>query len=258
MRVAFGDFVFDSDTRELLCGGNRVTLSPKAFQLLEVLIENRPRALSKSVLLDRLWENTFVVEANLSNLVGEIRHALGEDSRTPQFVRTVHRFGYAFQCVERTPEQPFQRDDEQGSDLVRPSVTPLVLGRDRSSRNNLPQQLTRFIGRQRELAAVRSLVGQTRLTTLSGPGGIGKTRLALEVARDCLDQYADGVWLVEFASISDPHLIPQTVASALYLREQRGRSMIDSIAGYLESKNLLLVLYNCEHVIVAVAVIQYE
>ena len=89
MRLAFGDFVFDSDTRELLCGGNRVTLSPKAFQLLEVLIENRPRALSKSVLLNRLWENTFVVEANLSNLVGEIRHALGEDSRAPQFVRTV-------------------------------------------------------------------------------------------------------------------------------------------------------------------------
>ena len=156
MRVAFGDFVFDSDTHELLCGGNRVTLSPKAFQLLEVLIENRPRALSKSVLLNRLWENTFVVEANLSNLVGEIRHALGEDSRTPRFVRTIPRFGYAFQCVETDPEQPFPRADEHGSGLVGPFVTPLVLGRDRRSRNNLPQQLTRFIGRQRELAAVRS------------------------------------------------------------------------------------------------------
>jgi non-specific serine/threonine protein kinase len=253
MRVAFGDFVFDSDTRELLCGGNRVTLSPKAFQLLEVLIENRPRALSKSVLHDRLWANTFVVEANLSNLVGEIRHALGEDSRTPRFVRTVPRFGYAFQCVETNPEQPFQRDDEHGSDLVGPSVTPLVFGRDRSSRNNLPQQLTRFIGRQRELAAVRSLVSQTRLTTLCGAGGIGKTRLALEVARDCLDDYADGIWLVEFASISDRQLIPQTVASALDLREECGRSMTDAVAGYLKSRNLLLVLDNCEHVIGAIA-----
>src|SRR5262245_10361523 len=168
MRLAFGDFVFDSDTRELLRGGDRVTLSPKAFQLLEVLIENRPRALSKSVLHDRLWPNTFVVEANLSNLVGEIRHALGEDSRTPRFVRTVHRFGYACQCVARS------------------------LGGDRSSRNNLPQQLTRFIGRQHEIATVRSLLSQARLTTLRGPAGIGKTRLALEVARDSVDEYGDG------------------------------------------------------------------
>ena len=251
MRVVFGDFVFDSDTRELLSGGNRLTLSPKAFQLLEVLIENRPRALSKSVLLDRLWAKTFVVEANLSNLVGEIRHALGEDSRTPRFVRTIPRFGYAFQCVETNPEP--QRDDELGSHLVAPSVTPLAPGRDRISRNNLPQQLTRFIGRQRELEAVRSLVSQSRLTTLCGAGGIGKTRLALEVARDSLDEYADGVWLVEFASISDSHLIPQTVASALDLREERGRSITDAVTSYLKSRHLLLVLDNCEHVIGAIA-----
>ena len=237
MHVAFGDFVFDSDTRELLRGGNRVTLSPKAFQLLEVLIENRPKALSKSVLHDRLWGDTFVVEANLSNLVGEIRHALGEDSRAPRFVRTVHRFGYAFQGVERNAEQS--------------SVTSLPL--DRSSQNNLPQQLTRFIGRQREIAAVRSLVSQSRLTTLCGAGGIGKTRLAIEAARHSWDEYADGVCLVEFASISDPQLIPQTVASVLGLREERGRSLTEAVAGYFKSRNLLLVLDNCEHVIGACA-----
>ena len=253
MRVAFGDFVFDSDTHELLCGGNRVTLSPKAFQLLEVLIENRPRALSKSVLLNRLWENTFVVEANLSNLVGEIRHALGEDSRTPRFVRTVHRFGYAFQCVERTPNIrfiPMMSSDpiwEDRPPFLSHSATIAV------HVTNLPQQLTRFIGRQREIAAVRSLVSQTRLTTLCGAGGIGKTRLALEVAHDSQDEYADGVWLVEFASISDPQLIPQTVASALNLREERGRSITDAVADYLKSTNLLLVLDNCEHVIGAIA-----
>src|SRR5262245_61158566 len=197
MRLAFGDFVFDSDTRELLRGGDRVTLSPKAFQLLETLIENRPRALSKSVLHDRLWPKTFVVEANLSNLVGEIRHALGEDSRTARFVRTVHRFGYALQYVATNPEHRLQTDDELGSHLVGSSAPPLPLGHDRNSPDNLPQPLTRFVGRQREIAAVRSLVSQTRLTTLCGPAGIGKTRLALEVARDSVDEYADGVWLVE-------------------------------------------------------------
>lgn len=96
MRLGFGDFIFDSDTRELLRDHQPVTPSPKAFQLLEILIENRPKALSKSQLHDRLWPNTFVVEANLSNLIGEVRRALDDDPRRPRFVRTVHRFGYAF------------------------------------------------------------------------------------------------------------------------------------------------------------------
>jgi DNA-binding winged helix-turn-helix (wHTH) protein len=96
MRLGFGDLIFDSETRELLRRGQPVTLSPKAFQLLKALIENRPKALAKSHLHDLLWPNTFVVEANLSNLIGEIRRALDDDARQPQFVRTVHRFGYAF------------------------------------------------------------------------------------------------------------------------------------------------------------------
>jgi DNA-binding winged helix-turn-helix (wHTH) protein len=99
MRLGFGGFIFDSETRELLRDRQPATLTPKAFQLLEILIEHRPKALSKSRLHDRLWPNTFVVEANLSNLVGEVRRALDDDPRRPQFVRTVHRFGYAF-CAE--------------------------------------------------------------------------------------------------------------------------------------------------------------
>ena len=95
MRLGFGDFIFDSETRELLRRGP-VPVSPKAFQLLEILIESRPKALSKSELHDRLWPNTFVVDANLSNLIGEIRRALDDDPRQPRYVRTVHRFGYAF------------------------------------------------------------------------------------------------------------------------------------------------------------------
>jgi DNA-binding winged helix-turn-helix (wHTH) protein len=98
MRLGFRDYVLDSDTRELLHQGQPVPVSPKAFQLLEILIDNRPKALSKSVLHDRLWPNTFVVEANLANLIGEIRRALDDDPRQPRYVRTVHRFGYAFRA----------------------------------------------------------------------------------------------------------------------------------------------------------------
>jgi DNA-binding winged helix-turn-helix (wHTH) protein len=96
MRLEFADVIFDSDTRELLRDRQPIPLSPKAFQLLEILIESRPKALTKSTLHDRLWPNTLVVEANLSNLIGEVRRALDDDPRGPRFVRTVHRFGYAF------------------------------------------------------------------------------------------------------------------------------------------------------------------
>jgi DNA-binding winged helix-turn-helix (wHTH) protein len=96
MQVRFGDFILDTDTRELRHESRPVHLSPKAFQLLEVLVEARPKALPKDTLYNLLWPNTFVVEANLSNLVGEVRAALGDNPREPRFVRTVHGFGYAF------------------------------------------------------------------------------------------------------------------------------------------------------------------
>ena len=94
--VSFGSFVLDLETRELRNGGTVVPLSPKAYQLLEVLVVNRPKALSKPALQEKLWPETFVLEKNLVNLIAEIRAALGDDATHPRFVRTVHRFGYAF------------------------------------------------------------------------------------------------------------------------------------------------------------------
>jgi DNA-binding winged helix-turn-helix (wHTH) protein len=95
-RVSFGEFVLDADTRELRRGSKSVPLSPKAYELLETLVANRPKALSKIVLQETLWPGTFVVEKNVVNLVAEIREALGDDATHPRFIRTVHRFGYSF------------------------------------------------------------------------------------------------------------------------------------------------------------------
>ena len=119
--------------------------------------------------------------------------------------------------------------------------------------NNLPVQVTSFIGRERELAEVRRLLDSTRLLTLAGPGGTGKTRLALQVAAEVLDGYSHGVWLVELAPLADPALLPQTVAAALGVREQPGRALQEVLADYLRPKRLLLVLDNCEHLIEACA-----
>ena len=96
MSVRFGRFVFDDESRELRSGGRRVPLSPKAIDLLAALLRERPRALAKAELRDRLWPDTFVGETSLPRVVGEIRRALGERPGEPSFVRTVQRFGYAF------------------------------------------------------------------------------------------------------------------------------------------------------------------
>ena len=112
MRVRFGTFVIDSETRELLRQDACVPLSPKAFDLLSILVDHRPKALAKSDLLDRLWPNTFVVEKNLANLVSEIRDAIGDDPANPQFLRTVHRFGYAFR--ETSPRGEADRRSTRG------------------------------------------------------------------------------------------------------------------------------------------------
>src|SRR5919106_4209265 len=103
MRVRFSPYILDLESRQLFRGDDIVHLSPKAFELLSVLVSHRPKALSKSDLQERLWPGTFVVEKNLTNLVTEIRAALGDDASDPVFVRTVHRFGYAFHAPPAGP-----------------------------------------------------------------------------------------------------------------------------------------------------------
>jgi len=113
MQVRFGPFLLDPESRELLRDSRRVSLSPKAFELLSILVASRPRAVSKADLQERLWPATFVVEKNLANLVSEIRAAIGDDASEPQFIRTVPRFGYAFrEIVDRAdPDRPPGRRD---------------------------------------------------------------------------------------------------------------------------------------------------
>jgi DNA-binding winged helix-turn-helix (wHTH) protein len=103
VRVAFGDCVLDTGTRELSRGGKSVHLEPKAFTLLELLIAARPEAISKSKLQDALWPKTYVSERSLARLIGDLRTAIGDRAEKPRFIRTVHRFGYAF-CGEATTD----------------------------------------------------------------------------------------------------------------------------------------------------------
>lgn len=132
--------------------------------------------------------------------------------------------------------------------------------------NNLPVHLTSFIGREKEMADIRRLLAphshhssnarrehEVRLLTLTGPGGTGKTRLALQTATQLLDLFPDGIWLVELAMISDPGLVPQTLAALLGVREEPTYPITRTLTTYLRTKTLLLIFDNCEHIVEAAA-----
>ena len=142
--------------------------------------------------------------------------------------------------------------------VLRPHYEALRLGEAvgaglQTPLHNLPTSTTTFIGRVREIETARALLSRSRLVTLAGPGGIGKTRLSLELGNELLDHYPDGVWLVELASVADPSLVSAAVASALGLSDEVGSSPLSSVTSHLQHRVSLLILDNCEHVIDVVA-----
>jgi predicted ATPase len=128
------------------------------------------------------------------------------------------------------------------------SLVAFPRARERPS-DNLPLELSSFIGREREVAEIKRLLAGRRLVTLSGPGGCGKTRLALAVAQDLVEGFEDGVWWVELASFSDPELVLRAAASALGVREAPDRSLTGALVEHLKPRKTLLVLDNCEHLV---------
>ncbi|HEX9091999.1 MAG TPA: adenylate/guanylate cyclase domain-containing protein, partial [Anaerolineales bacterium] len=122
-----------------------------------------------------------------------------------------------------------------------------------SYRHNLPVQLTSFIGREKEMAEIKQALAEHHLVTLTGPGGAGKTRLSLQVAAELIDGFADGVWFVDLAPLTDPAFVPHAMASALNLREEGAAPLMDLLANYLQRRELLIVLDNCEHLVEASA-----
>lgn len=147
------------------------------------------------------------------------------------------------------PEHIFQVRAEG----LRPEFPPLRSLENPTLQNNLPYQPATFIGRRRELAEVTALIAQSRLVTLAGAGGSGKTRLALQVAADLLDGAGDGVWLVELASLTDEEAVAPAIASALRIASQPGQSPLASLLEALAPQRLLLILDNCEHLVGACA-----
>src|SRR5258705_11578688 len=223
-RYRFGPFELQPDQRRLLKDGATISLRPRAFDLLAALVDRAGHLVTKDELLDQVWPKMVVEEAALHVQVSALRKVLGADAIT-----TVSGRGYQFTLA-------VTKSDGEANRAPR-------------SKHNLPYQLTSFIGREQEIAQLEELVTAHRLVTLTGAGGAGKTRLAIEVASRSIDAFPDGVWLVELAALSDPRLVPQAVAQALEVKEQPARPVLETLGDHLASKKLLLVLDNVERLL---------
>ena len=223
-RYRFGPFELQPDERRLLKDGEAVALRPRTFDLLVSLVGHAGHLLTKDELLNRVWPNVVVEEAALAVQVSGLRKVLGADA-----IATVTGQGYRFTLPV----------SKSGGAAERAS----------RSKHNVPYQLTSFVGREQEIAQLEQLLTANRLVTLTGAGGAGKTRLAIEVASRVVDAFADGVWLVGLAALSDPRLVPQAAAQALDVKEQPTRPVMETLSDYLASKKLLLVLDNVEHLL---------
>ena len=197
-RYRFGPFELRPDQRRLLKHDAAIDLRPRTLDLLLALVDRAGRLVSKDELLDQVWPKAIVHEAALHVQISALRKIIGADAIT-----TVSGQGYQFALT-------VEKDDGDA-------------GRAARSRHNLPYRLTSFIGREQEIAQLEELVTANRLVTLTGTGGAGKTRLAIEVASRLADTFVDGVWLVELAALSDPRLVPQTVAQALRAAIRKAR-----------------------------------
>jgi DNA-binding winged helix-turn-helix (wHTH) protein len=241
--VSFGRFRVLPHRRELLSDGQPLRLGGRAFDVLMALIEARGAVLSKDALMARVWPERVVEENNLQAQIVALRKAFEAER---DLIRTVSGRGYQFTGEIRVlPEPPSERDDARHAAAAEAgSSLPAT---------NLPQLLSELIGRDDDLREIMSLAAAHRLITLSGAGGIGKTRLGLAVASGLLPQFVDGVWVAELAPLVDPALVPAAVAAALGVKFPAGAVSAENVANALNGKELLLVLDNCEHVIDAAA-----
>ena len=234
--VGFGRFRVLPHRRELLIDGQQAKLGGRAFDILIALIEARGAVVSKNALMARVWSGRVVEEHNLESHVSTLRAVLGPDRG---LIRTVSGRGYQFTGEIRALSQAGDQRASLGPDAAEPGALPPT---------NVPEPVLELIGRDDELAEVVNLMATHRLVTLTGAGGIGKTRLAVALARELRPHFADGVWLAQFSPLADPKLVPTTVAAAVGL-ELGGEASVQNVAQGLTGRRLLLVLDTCEHVI---------
>jgi predicted ATPase/DNA-binding winged helix-turn-helix (wHTH) protein len=229
----------DLGRRELRSRGIPVPLGGRAFEVVTVLVQSASEFVTKDHMMEQVWPGATVGEGTLHVHISAVRKALGQDRA---MLKTVSGRGYRL-LGNWAPQQ------REAAAAIHPSA---IRTSGSPPTNNFSPLISRLVGRAAACQFVRDLVSAYRVVTLTGPGGIGKTSLAIKALRYLLADFEDGGWLVELASLSDPGLVPSAVAVALGLK-LAGEISAESAARAAGGRHLLLVLDNCEHVIDAVA-----
>lgn len=244
-------FEIDAARRQVRMGGQPVVVGARAFDVLAVLIEHRDRVVNKDELLALAWPGLVVEENNLTVQISALRKVLGTAA-----IATVPGRGYQFTL----PVRPATNAADTGATTpasAPPPVTPAYI-----PPNNLPAERSSFIGREQETLSLRRLLDEHRLITLTGIGGSGKTRLALQVGALELAsvplRFPDGVFFVDLAPVADPDLVAQTLAAACGLAPGDSppgvsRSWVERLVSALSPRRALLLVDNCEHLLDAAA-----
>ncbi len=231
-----GSFRINPARQQILCDGAPVQLGGRAFDLLRALVERAGELVTKQELFAAAWPGLVVEENNLAVTMSALRRALGCGIDGQRYVATVAGRGYRFVApVTRVPMAV------PASPILSPET------------GNLPSVPAPLIGRDDELATALTLLGQSRLLSLIGPGGVGKTRLALALGAAARDDFPDGVWLVELAALTLPELVAEAIAAVFGLAVSDRHSATALIATYLRQRKALLILDNCEHLLDPVA-----
>lgn len=235
-KFRFENFVLDTDEGELLKDGSPVQLPPKALNLLSILVVNRGRIVEKDRLMEEVWGDTFVEEGNLAYTVRLLRRSLGDDADTPKYIETIPRRGYRFVAAVTLDDRDGEREHTNRAQV--PPVESAAGG---------------FVGRTKQLSEVIGLLcrNETRLITLTGTGGTGKTSLAKEVGRRVQEKFPDGVFYVELESVTDPSLLATLLANSLGVVGPAHRSMIEVLTNHFRGKSAVLILDNFEQILPA-------
>jgi len=214
----------------------RLDLPPKTFDVLRYLAENAGRLVTHDELLGALWGNVHVQPEVLKSHILAIRNALGDKAASPRFIETQRGRGYRFI-----------------GEMAGIGSTGGAIDASSLPETNLRRYLTDVIGRQAELAELQKCLNDCRVITLVGPGGVGKTRLAVEFGWRALPDFPGGVWLIDLAPLSDPAQILTAVATVLHLDASTAEAAVRAIAATLLRRRSLMIFDNCEHLAGAAA-----
>ncbi len=241
--LSFGPFRLDLERRELIQNGTPLHIRAREFDILLTLIERAPDFVSKEELTERVWPSTTVSEVNLRVQVGALRRILGDGVNNAKYILSVTGRGYAF-CAPVAVESQQPEETAIAAEAAPPASGP--------RRGALPLRVKETLGRSEETHRLINNLPLQRIISVVGPGGIGKTTLALTVAEDVADAYDDGIVFVNLAGLTDPSLVCGTIMSALNL-PIKSQALEADLVSYVQDKQLLFFIDNCEHVIEAAA-----